>query len=88
MQKIIIIKYAELSTKKDNINFFLSTLKENLKASLRDYKVNITYDKGRMFINGPEENFDLITDKLTKTFGIHEINIGYELENNNLDNDL
>ncbi len=86
MQKIIIIKYAELSTKKDNINFFLSTLKENLKASLRDYKVNITYDKGRMFINGPEENFDLITDKLTKTFGIHEINIGYELENNNLDN--
>ena len=32
MKKIIIIKYGELSTKKDNINFFISTLKDNLKS--------------------------------------------------------
>ena len=27
MEKIILIKYAELNTKKDNINMFLKTLK-------------------------------------------------------------
>ena len=50
MKKIIIIKYGELSTKKDNINFFITTLKENIKASLKGLNANITYDKGRMFI--------------------------------------
>ena len=30
MEKIILIKYAELNTKKDNINMFLKTLKQNL----------------------------------------------------------
>ena len=30
MKKVIIIKYGELSTKKDNINYFLSCLKDNI----------------------------------------------------------
>ena len=30
MQKLIIIKYGELTTKKDNINFFLKALKKNV----------------------------------------------------------
>ena len=86
MKRIIIIKYGELTTKKDNINFFLSTLKDNIKVALAGLNANITYDKGRMFISSKEENFDLIVDKLKKVFGIHEIIIGYELEDNSLDN--
>ena len=31
MKKLIIIKYGELTTKKDNISFFISTLKNNIK---------------------------------------------------------
>lgn len=85
MKKIIIIKYGELTTKKDNINFFITTLKDNLKVSLSNFDAEITYDKGRMFINADEENFGLIIDKLKKTFGIHEINLGYELEDNNIE---
>ena len=34
MEKIIILKYAELSTKKANINFFLKTLKNNIDDAL------------------------------------------------------
>ena len=86
MKKIIIIKYGELSTKKDNINFFISTLKDNIKASLTGLNANITYDKGRMFIESSEDNYDTIMSKLKKTFGIHEINIAYELENNDFEN--
>ena len=86
MKKIIIIKYGELSTKKDNINFFISTLKDNIKASLTGLNANITYDKGRMFIESSEDNYEIIMSKLKKTFGIHEINIAYELENNDFKN--
>ena len=86
MKKIIIIKYGELSTKKDNINFFISTLKDNIKSSLSGLNANITYDKGRMFIESSEDNYESIMSKLKKTFGIHEINIAYELENNDFEN--
>ncbi len=86
MKKLIIIKYGELTTKKDNINFFITTLKDNLKSSLVDYDVDIKYDKGRMFIYASEDIIDNVTEKIKKTFGIHEINIGYELEDNNFDN--
>ena len=86
MKKIIIIKYGELSTKKDNINFFITTLKENIKTSLNGLSANITYDKGRMFIESTEDNYDTIMSKLKKIFGIHEINIAYELENNDFEN--
>lgn len=86
MKKLIIIKYGELSTKKDNINYFLSTLKDNIKNSLKNFKVNIIYDKGRMFIYNEEEEYDKIIEKLKHTFGIHEINLGYELNSHDLDN--
>ncbi len=86
MKKIIIIKYGELTTKKDNINFFLTTLKDNLKYSLKDEKVDIKYDKGRMFISALEEETDRVLEKVKKTFGIHEINLGYEIEDNSLEN--
>lgn len=84
MEKIIIIKYGELTTKKDNINFFISTLKNNIKEMLKDYDVEITYDKGRMFIKS-ENDLDLIINKLKLVFGIHELNIGYELESNDFE---
>ena len=81
MKKIIIIKYGELSTKKDNINYFLSCLKDNIKSMLDN--VDIKFDKGRMFISTTE--YEKVLEKLQYVFGIHEINLGYELDNNNLD---
>ena len=80
MKKIIIIKYGELTTKKDNINFFITTLKDNIKSSLSNFDVEIKYDKGRMFIYSSENDIDNVIEKLKKTFGIHEINIGYEID--------
>lgn len=84
MEKIIIIKYGELTTKKDNINFFISTLKKYIEELLKDYQVEISYDKGRMFIKSTD-NLDAITNKLQKVFGIHELVIGYELPSNDLE---
>lgn len=78
MKKIIIIKYGELTTKHDNINFFIKTLKDNIEKSLNGIDNKITYDVGRMFIE--TNDYDLVVSKLVNTFGIHEINVGYELD--------
>ena len=85
MKKLIIIKYGELTTKKDNINFFIKTLKTNLEETLSNYKCEISYDKGRMFIES-DDDLEIIKDKVKNTFGIHEINIAYKLDNTDFDN--
>lgn len=84
MKKLIIIKYGELTTKHDNINFFIKTLKNNIEISLSGIDNKITYDVGRMFIETDE--YDEVVKKLTNTFGIHEINIAYEIDDRSLDN--
>ena len=61
MEKIIILKYAELSTKKANINFFLKTLKNNIDNALM-WNHTISYDRGRMFIIVSEDNIDKTID--------------------------
>ena len=84
MKKLIIIKYGELTTKHDNINFFIKTLKNNIESSLSGIDNKITYDVGRMFIETDE--YDEVVKKLINTFGIHEINIAYEIDDRSLDN--
>ena len=83
MKKVIIIKYGELSTKKDNINYFLSCLKDNIKNALKDFDVEIKYDRGRMFLIS-NDNYEEILEVVKNIFGIHEINIGYEINGNDL----
>ena len=84
MQKILIVKYAELNTKKDNIGMFLRTLKENIMVKTKDL-ANITFDKGRMFLKTNEEDFTKVLTILQKTFGIHEIMVGYQIEDTSLE---
>jgi tRNA uracil 4-sulfurtransferase len=85
MEKIIIIKYGELSTKKDNINFFLKTLSNNIEIVLKDLHPIVKYDFGRMYVNA--DDLDIAQEKLTKVFGIHEIIIGYLLSSTDV-NDI
>ena len=83
MEKVIIIKYAELSTKSDNINFFIKTLKHNIEKSLNDINYKIVSDKGRMVIYTDE--IEKVKNKLLNVFGIHEIMIGYIFKDKNID---
>ena len=79
MQKLIIIKYGELTTKKDNINFFLKALKKNVEDALSNIDHTTTYDASRMFIKTTD--FDKTIEKLKCVFGIHKMTIAYELSN-------
>ncbi len=84
MRKLIMIKYGELSTKKDNIGLFLNTLKKNIEYTLTSLEHEITFDKARMFITG--NDIDQILTKVQNIFGIHQIVIAYELSDNTLEN--
>lgn len=75
MEKIILIKYGELSTKKDNINFFLTKLRDNIKYVLKDLDATVDYDLGRMYIHTTD--YDKVLERLKNVFGIHEMNICY-----------
>lgn len=83
MNKLIIIKYGELSTKKGNIKFFIKTLKKNIEDALFDIDKKIEYDNGRMFIFGSD--LEKIESRLSFIFGIHEIVIGYEYDSIEID---
>lgn len=79
MEKIIIIKYGELSTKKDNKNFFISKLKNNIDVTLKNIEHETFYDFGRMFIK--TNYIDEVINLLKNVFGIQEIMIGYKSSN-------
>jgi len=84
MEKVIFLKYAELSTKKDNINFFLRILHDDIKKNLKE-DIEIKYDYGRMFIIPKHDNFDEVTNKLKNIFGVHEIIVAYKSKDRELD---
>lgn len=83
MEKLILIKYGELTTKKSNRNLFINILTQNIKESLKDYNIKLTKNRVRMFIEVlNEDEFDKIINKLTKIFGIHSIVICNKTDNN------
>ena len=81
MQKIILIKYGELTTKKANRNLFISHLYKDIKDKLKDYNINIIKDNSRMYIE-TNDDIESITNILTKVFGIHSIVIAYKVNTN------
>lgn len=83
MEKVILIKYGELSTKKDNINYFLTRLRDNILFALKDLDVRVDYDLGRMFIH--TNDYDAVLNRITSVFGIHEINVCYILGSTDFD---
>ena len=77
MDRVILIKYGELSTKKANRNFFINTLYKNLKNKLLGYEVKIHKDRARMYIEFLEKDLDSIKNIVSKVFGIHTYHIAY-----------
>ena len=59
---------------------FLHILKQNIEEKIGNF-ANIEFDKGRMFIKTEEENYSFVLNSLKKIFGIHEIEVGYQIEN-------
>ena len=80
MERVILIKYGELSTKKANRNYFINALFNNVKNKLSDYEVNIHKDRAKMYIEFKDKDLESIKNIINKIFGIHTYNIDYIVE--------
>ena len=76
MEKLILIKYGELTTKKDNRKLFINKLENNIKSLLKNYDIKIKKDRVRMYI--VTSKVDEVSEKLQKIFGIHSVVICYK----------
>ena len=77
MEKVILIKYGELTTKKGNRNFFVKTLTKNIENKLKDLDIIIEKDLSRMYIHYNKEDEESIINKIHEIFGIHKYHIAY-----------
>lgn len=82
MERVILIKYGELTTKKGNRNFFVNTLYNNIKNKLKGYSVEISKDNSRMYIKFVDTELDSIKNIIDHIFGIHMYHIAYIVDTN------
>ena len=82
MERLILIKYGELTTKKENRKMFIKMLADNIRSLLKEYEFKMEYDRVRMYITCDNKYIDEIAKKLSKIFGIHSIVICYKVDNN------
>ena len=81
MNRLILIKYGELTTKKGNRKFFIQTLEKNIRSILKKFNFEIEYDYVRMYIKCDENELEEIVKALQKVFGIHGIVICHKVNN-------
>ena len=82
MNRLILIKYGELTTKKGNRNFFVKTLTKNIEHKLSKFDVQIKKDLSRMYIYFNDVDLDKITSILQNIFGIHMYHLAYIAKTN------
>lgn len=82
MDKLIFIKYGELSTKKDNRKMFIKLLLKNIRRKLEGLEVEINYTTARMYIKTTSKDIDEAVDRLKEVFGIRSIVICDRVNNN------
>ena len=79
MNRVILIKYGELTTKKGNRKFFINTLYKNINDKLKNYNVKIYKDISRMYIEFNDNDLDKILKKINSIFGIFEYLVAYKV---------
>ena len=82
MNRVILIKYGELTTKGDNKKMFVNVLHKNIIKKLDGLDVFIYKDLSRMYIEFNEKDLDLILSKINKIFGIYAYTVAYKIDSN------
>ena len=82
MDKLILIKYGELTTKKANRNQFISIMTSRIEKFLEGYEYKIKKDRVRMYISCNNKDLNSILKILQKVFGIHSIVVCHKVDTN------
>ena len=76
MEKVILVRYAEIHLKGLNRPFFERLLVGRIKQALNPVHASVEREQGRIFVYGvPEEQIAECTDKLCRVFGIHSVSV-------------
>ena len=82
MEKVILVRYGEISLKGLNRSYFMNKLYKNMKAALANYKdVKIEKIQGRYLISCKENDIKQIVESLSRVFGIISISPAYRMDN-------
>ena len=74
MEKVILVRYAEIHLKGLNRPFFERLLADRIKQALNPVHASVEREQGRIFVYGvPEQEIAASVDKLCRVFGIHSV---------------
>ena len=82
MNRVILIKYGELTTKKDNRQLFVNALYKSIVHKLKGLDYYIYKDLSRMYIEFDEKDLNIILSIINKIFGIYAYTVAYKVESN------
>lgn len=81
MEKVIILRYAEIYLKGKNRGFFERALETNLQRAVKDFDCQLLKQSGRYLVRGfAEEDAEALLEQLKKVFGIHSLSVGMETD--------
>ncbi len=80
MNRVILIKYGELTTKKGNRGFFVKTLYNNVLNKLKGLEINIFKDNSRMYIEFNDSELEEVINRIKEIFGIHLFHVAYKID--------
>lgn len=76
MERVVLVRYAEIHLKGLNRPFFERLLVDRIKQALDPVKANVEREQGRIFVYGiPEEQINDSVDRLCRVFGIHSVSV-------------
>ncbi len=82
MESLVLIKYGELTTKKDNRKEFIKILYQNLYEKLKKYNCKIVKEYARMYIYFDNLYVNEVLSVVKNTFGIHAYTLAYKVHTN------
>ena len=81
MERVLLVRYAEIHLKGLNRPFFEKLLVDRIKQALNPVHADVQREQGRIFVYGiPEEQIEECVERLRRVFGIHSISIARCME--------
>ena len=82
MEKVVIIRYAEIHLKGKNRGYFERVFSVNLERSLKGIRHELHRISGRYLVADFEDNqTDEILSRISGVFGVHSYSLGYSVSN-------
>lgn len=80
MEKVIIIRYAEIHLKGKNRGFFERVFFVNIERALKGLRHELRRISGRYLVEGfDEERVDEVCERISRVFGVHSYSVGYQV---------